>query len=134
MIGPEVDDMKHQRLLVAAINAEIGGRGWTRKYLGEKSGISPQQMERIFNLKRQMTVQQWGAIADALGVTMDYLAAESRKWETTLTDDEIIDSAKELTERQKAALRSELRSTRMPRDSPDKDVVQSPNASGGEAV
>jgi hypothetical protein len=37
-------------------------------------------MERIFNLKRQMNVQQWGAIADALGVTMDYLAGESRRW------------------------------------------------------
>ncbi len=126
--------MKHQRLLVAAINAEIGGRGWTRKYLGDKAGISAQQMERIFNLKRQMTVQQWGAIADALGVTMDYLAGESQKWATTLTDDEIIDSAKELTERQKAAIRSELANTRLPRDSPANDVVQFPNASGGASV
>jgi transcriptional regulator with XRE-family HTH domain len=80
MIGPGTDDMKHQRVLVAAMNAEMGGRGWTRKYLGERAGITPQQMERIFNLKRPMNVEQFGAIADALGVSMDYLAGESQRW------------------------------------------------------
>lgn len=84
MISPGGDDMRHQRVLVAAINAEIGGRGWTRKYLGERAGISPQQMERIFNLKRPMNVEQWGAIADALGVTMDYLAGEANRWQDAL--------------------------------------------------
>lgn len=74
------DDWAYQRAVAAAVNAEIGGRGWTRKHLAAVSGISEQQMERILNLKRQMNVQQLGQIIDALGVTPEYLAAEVNTW------------------------------------------------------
>jgi transcriptional regulator with XRE-family HTH domain len=76
------DDRRYQQALVAAIRAELGGRGWSRKQLAERSGITEQQMERIFNLKRDMNVAQFEQIADALGVAPDDLAVEARRWRT----------------------------------------------------
>ena len=69
-----------QRSIAAAVNAELGGRGWTRKYLAAQAGITEQTMERIMNLKRDMDVAQLGSIADALGVTTEHLMAEARRW------------------------------------------------------
>src|SRR6478752_5381854 len=76
---------EYQRVLVAAIRAELGGRGWSRKQLAERSGITEQQMERIFNLKRDMNVAQFEQIADALGVEPDDLALEARRWRAGTT-------------------------------------------------
>lgn len=74
----------YQRAIVAALNAEIGARGWTRKHLGELSGIGEQTMMRIFRCERNMNVQQLGAMADALGITIEHLAAEADRWSLEL--------------------------------------------------
>jgi transcriptional regulator with XRE-family HTH domain len=79
------DERRYQRSLVAAIRAELGGRGWSRKELAERSGITEQQMERLFNLKRDMNVAQLEQIASALGVEPDDLALEARRWRGTST-------------------------------------------------
>jgi hypothetical protein len=47
----------------------IGARGWTRKHLGEESGIPEQTIMRIFRCERDMSVTQLGAMVDALGIT-----------------------------------------------------------------
>jgi transcriptional regulator with XRE-family HTH domain len=73
-------DRTYQGALVAAIKAEIGGRGWSRKELAQRSGITEQTMERIFNLKRDMNVTQLEQIAGALGIEPDDLAIEARRW------------------------------------------------------
>jgi transcriptional regulator with XRE-family HTH domain len=80
MIQTGTSEREYQRALVAAIKSEIGGRGWSRKHLAELSGITEQQMERIFNLKRDMSVAQLDAIAGALGVEPDDLAMAARRW------------------------------------------------------
>src|SRR6478609_6046399 len=74
------DDRQYQQALVAAIRSELGGRGWSRKQLAELSGITEQTMERIFNLKRDMSVRQVEQIAAALGVEPESLALEARRW------------------------------------------------------
>lgn len=74
----------YQRAIVAALNAEIGARGWTRKYLGELAGINEQQMLRLFNCHRQLNVAQLGAMVDALGVTIEHIAAEADRWSREL--------------------------------------------------
>lgn len=88
MIQP--DDRRYQQALVAAIKAELGGRGWSRKQLAERSGISEQQMERIFNLKRDMNVTQFEQIADALSVEPDDLAIEARRWRARGTSTPVV--------------------------------------------
>lgn len=79
-----MDEWSYQRAIVAALNAEIGARGWTRKYLGELAGIGEQTMMRIFRCERNMNVQQLGAMVDALGVTIEHLAAEADRWSREL--------------------------------------------------
>lgn len=73
----------YQQALVAAISAELGGRGWTRKQLADASGITDQTLRRVMRLERDMNVAQLGAIVDALGVTHEYLAAEAEHWRSS---------------------------------------------------
>jgi transcriptional regulator with XRE-family HTH domain len=127
-------DREYQRQLVAAIDAEMGVRRWSRRHLSELAGITSQTMDRIFLLRRDLNVQQLDSIAHALGVSPEYLVGKAKEWRDHPSSDDIIDATKELSQRQKDALKREVASTRLPRDSPANDVVQSPNASGGEAV
>jgi transcriptional regulator with XRE-family HTH domain len=75
-----MDDYDYQRAMVSALRAEIAARGWTRKELGERAGINEQTMLRTFLCKRAMNVAQLSAMADALGVTIEYLAGEADRW------------------------------------------------------
>jgi transcriptional regulator with XRE-family HTH domain len=72
-------EREYQRAVVAALNAELGARGWTRKHLGERAGITEQTMMRIFRCERDMNVEQLGAMLNALGVTAQYLAMEAER-------------------------------------------------------
>lgn len=79
-----MDDYSHQRAIVAALNAEIGARGWTRKELGERAGIAEQTMLRLFLCRRPMRVDQLGAMVDALGVSIEHVVSEANRWEREL--------------------------------------------------
>src|SRR5690349_14385993 len=74
----------YQRALVAALMAELGGRGWSRKRLADESGLTDQTLRRVFRLERDMNVAQLAAMADALGVTIEHLAAEADRWSREL--------------------------------------------------
>lgn len=76
---------EYQRSLVRAINAELGALGWSRSRLARESGLNPQQLDRIFNLRRDLNVTQLDRIIRALGVTPDYLTAQARRWDQRAT-------------------------------------------------
>lgn len=99
---------EYQRTLVAAINAELGGLGWTRKQLADEIGISEQSLMRYFNLKRDMNIEQFAQIAGVLGVTPEYLVDKARVWSERTTPDDLVDASPQLTARQKASLRDEI--------------------------
>jgi transcriptional regulator with XRE-family HTH domain len=111
------DGREYQRSLVAAIDAEIGVRRWSRGHLADLAGINRQTMDRIFLLRRDMNVAQLSAIADALGIDPGVIALRAKEWRQRLADvNEIIDSATELTEKQKQAIRDQI--------DPDNDVTR----------
>ena len=70
----------YQRSLIRAINAEIGARQWSRKYLAARAGIPIVTADRFFALKRDLNVTQLADIAAALDVTVDHLASEAERW------------------------------------------------------
>jgi transcriptional regulator with XRE-family HTH domain len=77
-------DRGYQRLLIAAIDAEMGVRRLSRARLAKMAGIPTVSMDRYFNLGRDMNVSQLGAIADALGVTPEYLVGKAAEYRGNL--------------------------------------------------
>jgi hypothetical protein len=78
---PRMVNRDYQRLLIAAIESEMGPRRISRAKLAKMVNIPTVSLDRYFNLARDMNVTQFGAIAEALGVTPEYLvmrAAEFR--------------------------------------------------------
>lgn len=72
VINSEPDNGKRlQRQLIAALDAELGIRRWSRRHLAEVSGINRQTMDRIFTFQRDLNIEQLGKIAEALGVQPD---------------------------------------------------------------
>lgn len=74
---PSMATRDYQRLLIAAIDAEMGIRRLSRAKLAKIAGIPTVSMDRYFNLGRDMNVSQFGAIAEALGVTPEYLVGKA---------------------------------------------------------
>ncbi len=103
-------ERSYQRLLIAAIDAELGIRRWSRAHLAREAGMNRETAGRVFTLKRDLNVTQFGAMADALGLRPDELTAraEALRGRLDLDPNEMITDAKELTESQKRALRDEL--------------------------
>lgn len=112
IIRMALDGVKnYQRTLVAAIDAEIGVRRWSRARLAKEAGITSQTLDRIFLLRRDMNIEQLGDIAAALGVTPEYLVHSARVWSERITHDDLVDQSAELSPRQKAALKSDIAQT-----------------------
>lgn len=105
---------EYQRALVAAIDAELGVRRWSRARLAELSGIKSQTMDRVFLLRRDMNVAQLAAIASALELEPDELVMRAKEWRTRLPAplDQMISNADVLTETQKEQARNEFRTKR----------------------
>lgn len=73
-------DRGYQRLLIAAIESEMGARRLSRARLAKLVGIPTVSLDRYFNLGRDMNVSQFGAIAEALGVTPEHLVARAAEF------------------------------------------------------
>lgn len=82
-----MDEYKHQRAIVAALNAELGARGWTRKQLAQRTGIAEQTLMRLFLCRRPMRLDQLGAMIDALGITSEHLVSEAHRWSRALVQE-----------------------------------------------
>ena len=78
------DQRTYQCSVVAAINAELGGRLWARAELARRSGIADQTLYRIWSGERDMSVEMLNLIAVTLGVDVAHLATEAKRWNTTL--------------------------------------------------
>ena len=70
-------DWTYQAELIAAINAELGARGWSRRELLTRAGLSENTMERVFRLQRDLNVRQIEQMAAALGVAPEYIARQA---------------------------------------------------------
>lgn len=67
----------YQQQLIDQANAEMGRQRISRRELMRRTGIPDATMNRIFNCERDMNVQQWDAIATALGFDPGELARKA---------------------------------------------------------
>jgi lambda repressor-like predicted transcriptional regulator len=111
-------DRTYQAALIAAINAEMGGLGLSRRQMLARAGLSENTMERVFRLQRDLNVTQIEAMANAMGVTPEYIAARAAEWRTkgpdgnpgSHPDDEaVIDASTKLTKRQREQAKKALK-------------------------
>jgi lambda repressor-like predicted transcriptional regulator len=73
-------DRTYQAALIAAINAEMGGLGLSRRQMLARAGLSENTMERVFRLQRDLNVTQIEAMAEAMGVTPEHIARRASEW------------------------------------------------------
>ena len=107
-----------QRFLAMSIRAEASARGWTLTELSERAGIDYQSLLRKLNQKRHFTLGEVGQVADALGMPLSELVADSERRRDRQPpnpdpdihpdDAALIDSSDKLTKRQRAQLKRAL--------------------------
>ncbi len=69
-------DARHSAIVIANIGAELGRRRMTQKSLGALIGMSPAAISERQRGQTKWTVDEVGAVADALGVPLASLVIE----------------------------------------------------------
>lgn len=126
-------ERSYQRQLIAAIDAELGVRRWSRRHLADESGINIQTLDRVFLLRRDMNVEQFAAIAHALGMEPDDIVNRAKLWadQKAVTHSALVDEQSALTARQKARLKQDIHTHLTQTGNltePSDDVGSSPSA------
>lgn len=105
-------DRGYQAAIIAAINAELGGRGISRSGMLKAAGLSTDTMQRVFRMERDLKVDQIDKMARALGITPEYLMERASEWRKKNAAAEDVLASSRLDESAKQAIRNELASTR----------------------
>lgn len=115
-----------------ALDAERSAARLTVEELAELSGVPKRTLYRVLNAERDITIRQLAMIAPVFRLQpSDIFADAERRMVRAMADPEsVIDSAKELTERQKQALKREVESTRLPFHPDGTGDIGSDSASG----
>lgn len=71
-------DAHHSAVVIANIGAEIGRRRITQKKLGEMVGMSPAAISERQRGQTKWSIDELGAVADALGVPLAALVTDPR--------------------------------------------------------
>jgi transcriptional regulator with XRE-family HTH domain len=121
-----------------SLDAERSAARLTVDELAERSGVAKRTLYRILNAERDISIAQLAQLAPVFGLRPSDIFADAERRmnraRPSAPDAAAIDAAPELTDRQKAALKRDVASTRLPHANGRDRDIGSPGASGSASM